>query len=68
MNTNITCDWNDYSVEISEGYIYLEVKGYDSVYQIKMEDEGLVIDTQHSDRYSVLFHCTHDEALLEVTE
>jgi len=68
INRNVKLhEINQYKVKIDEEYIYIRVKGYTNYYQLKLEGEGLVLDTiQDNGEFSdSLFHCMNQEELEE---
>jgi len=57
----------NYTVKRNGEYLYIKVKGYSHYYQLKLEDEGLVLDLVSSNDKGILsdlFHCVNDEVLI----
>lgn len=61
-----------YNIEIKDEYIYILVQDYKKYYQLKLEDEGLVLDVINPNPedktvevMESLCHCLNDEVLEE---
>jgi hypothetical protein len=56
----------NYTVTIKDEYLYIKVEGYARSYQLKLEDEGLVLDvvSEKEDTLEPIYHGTNDEELV----
>ena len=55
-----------YEVTTKDEYIYIKVGTYNSSYQLKLDEEGLVLDVVHENgELTAVFHCVNDEELCE---
>lgn len=50
-----------YSVTIEGQYLYITVEGWEGYYQLKLDDEGLVLDFVNGEELYSLFHFAHGE-------
>lgn len=53
----------NYEINIDHNYIYIKHKNHANFYQIKLDDEGLVVDIDDNGDLVELFHCVNDEVL-----